>query len=137
MTQFTRNDYREFAELCLIFLGERPSENVRFHCPGAMHHARWESKAIYSLKIYLFRNEFKMNVVTTKALCDVCIFIVKIYAKFWFLKFLSPFSTKAPQSDFNLIKNLYEYRNIDEGISETALAKFLNHLWYFGGIFVF
>lgn len=85
------------------------------------------SKSIYSLKIYLFRNEFKTNATTKRAFCDVCIFIVKIYVKYWFL---SPNSTKAPLSDFNLIKHLLEYRKIDKMISDTTLAKFLNYLWY-------
>jgi len=47
--------------------------------------------------------------------------------KHWFL---SPHSTKALLSDFNLIKNLNEYRNIDKIILDTALAELLNHLWY-------
>lgn len=43
--------FREFLELCLIFLGGN-CENFHFCYAGAMHHARWLSKVIYSLKIY-------------------------------------------------------------------------------------
>lgn len=127
LTNFARDDYKEFAELCIIFLNGLPKEDVRFRRPGAMHHARWMSKAIYSLKMYLFRNEFKMNASTKKALRDVCIFIIKIYVKNWFS---CQVATKAPQSDLNLLKNLYKYRNFDEAVSKIALTKLLKHLWY-------
>lgn len=39
-----RDDYREFLELVVIFLGGFPVRGVRFMAPGAMHHARWMSK---------------------------------------------------------------------------------------------
>lgn len=47
--QQPRDDYREFLELVLIFLGD--IKNPTFKKPGATHHARWMSKCIYSLKI--------------------------------------------------------------------------------------
>ncbi|KAK2716028.1 hypothetical protein QYM36_010560, partial [Artemia franciscana] len=50
-----RDDYKEFLELVLIFLGATPARGVRFMSPGAMHHARWMSKVIYSLKIWMFK----------------------------------------------------------------------------------
>lgn len=36
----------------------------------------------------------------------------------------------APNSDFRFIKDTLEYREIDRGVSEIVLQKFLNHLWY-------
>jgi hypothetical protein len=36
-----RDDYREFVELTVIFLGGVPVRGIRFIAPGAMHHARW------------------------------------------------------------------------------------------------
>jgi hypothetical protein len=36
--QQPRDDYREFLELALTFLGEIPHRGVRFMTPGAMHH---------------------------------------------------------------------------------------------------
>ncbi|CAH1731952.1 unnamed protein product [Aphis gossypii] len=56
-----RNDYKELLELALIFLGEKPKTLTFFHVPGAIHRARWMAKAIYCIKIYLFRNEFKLS----------------------------------------------------------------------------
>lgn len=60
-----RHDYRELLELCLLFLGEQipPSESrsVTFRRPGPMHHARWMSNAIYSLKMFLFRDQIHLS----------------------------------------------------------------------------
>ena len=53
-----RDDYKEFLELVLIFLGEIPGRGVRFMTPGAMHHACWMSKVIYSLKVWMFHSQF-------------------------------------------------------------------------------
>lgn len=127
LTNFARGDYKELAELCLIFLGHFSPENVRFHFPGAMHHARWMSKAIYTLKIFMFRHQFKMNIATKESIRDISSFIVKIYVKMWFS---SSLATKAPRSDLNLLKELHEYRKVDADAAEVALNKFLRHLWY-------
>lgn len=34
----TRDDYKEFLELTLIFIGINPSRGVRFRKPEAVHH---------------------------------------------------------------------------------------------------
>lgn len=54
-SQIPRDDYRELLDLTLAFLG-KPFQNFSFRKPGAYYHARWMSKVIYVLKIYLFRN---------------------------------------------------------------------------------
>lgn len=41
-----RDDYREFLELTLLFLGEIPPRGVHIQRPGAFHHARWMSKIL-------------------------------------------------------------------------------------------
>ena len=56
-----RENYREFLELVLIFLGEIPPRGVSFRVPGAMHQARWLAKALYILKIFLFRNMYPLS----------------------------------------------------------------------------
>ena len=57
----TRDDYREFLELSIIFLGGTPLRGVHLVVPGAMHHARWMSNVIYSLKVWMFREQFKLT----------------------------------------------------------------------------
>jgi hypothetical protein len=46
-----RDDYKELIELILIFLRGCPSNEIIIKTPGAIHHARWMVKALYSLKI--------------------------------------------------------------------------------------
>ena len=123
-----RDDYKELLCLSLLFIGIEPYENYSIKKPGAMHHARWMSKAIYSLKIFLFRNEFDVSKGNLSALRQICIFIVKIYIKFWFV---CDQPEKAPRNDLNFLKDCHDFKSINKSVSQTALKKILNHLWYF------
>lgn len=80
----SRDDYKELIELCILFLGERPNETYNFRAPAAMHHARWMSKALYSLKIYMFKKQFKLSNKETDGLAAINIFIVRYYLRAWF-----------------------------------------------------
>lgn len=73
-----RDDYREFLELVKIFLGSVPERGIRFMAPGATHHARWLSKVIYSLKIWMFKGQFHLTKKEEKGLQDVCIFAARV-----------------------------------------------------------
>ena len=50
--EFQRGDYREFMELCRIFL-TFGQHLITFKRPGALHKARWMGKLLYSIKICL------------------------------------------------------------------------------------
>ncbi|KAJ6639390.1 hypothetical protein Bhyg_12134 [Pseudolycoriella hygida] len=111
-----RSDYREFLELVLLFLGahvDRRKESTNlFHLPGPDHHARWMSKAIYALKIFLFRDQFQMTASEQFGLEHVCSFIVKYYVKLWFG---SPSAAKAPVQDLNFLKAMInDYKTVNE-----------------------
>lgn len=121
-----RDDYKELLQLALVFLGESVPK-FTFRMPGAFHHARWMSKAIYTLKIFLFREHFTLSDSEKDNVRDICIFIVKIYLKAWIK---APIAAEAPNQDLNLLKNLYVYGLVDENISKKLLQKFCNHLWY-------
>jgi len=56
-----RDDYKEFLELVIIFLGGIPPKGIHFKRPGAYHLARWMCKGIYCLKIYIFQEQFKLT----------------------------------------------------------------------------
>nr|CAR82250.1 hypothetical protein [Cotesia congregata] len=129
-TTLPRDDYKEFLELCQIFLGTIDTKKVYFHKPGAFHHARWMSKAIYSLKICIFRDILDIDDETKKNLLDICLFIVFIYVPFWFE---APLAALAPNQDLRFLKAVYQYKTIDKQISEAVLNKFKNHLWYLNG----
>ncbi|XP_050524055.1 uncharacterized protein LOC126895832 [Daktulosphaira vitifoliae] len=122
-----REDYRELLELSIIFLGGIPHRSILFRVPGAFHHARWMSKAIYCLKIYIFRKQFHMTAEQERACRDICIFIICVYIERWFR---SHVAIEAPYQDLSFVHCLIEYEKIDKNISKIALKKFCGHLWY-------
>lgn len=121
-----RHDYKELLQLCLIFLGDA-TVSVSFRAPGAMHHARWMAKALYALKIYIFRNEFKLTSKEEKSLRDLCWFIVLIYVKAWFS---CTIATAAPKQDFDFIKIMLRFRDIDPILANAVIRTCCNQLWY-------
>lgn len=49
-TLLHRSDYREFAELCMVFLDKDDAGHpFTFKTPGALHKACWNASFIYSL----------------------------------------------------------------------------------------
>lgn len=122
-----REDYKELLQLIIVFLGGTSQTNISFRAPGAFHHARWMAKAIYALKIYLFRDQFSLSIAEDIGIRDICIFLVKVYVKAWFR---APVASEAPRQDLEFLQKLYAYRKIDNTISRIALHKFCNHLWY-------
>ena len=66
--EYRRDDYREFAQLCVIYLNA-DSPPVQLKRPGAMHKARWMSKLLYAIKICLSEQQTKQlppGTVTTR-----------------------------------------------------------------------
>ena len=118
--QQPQEDYEKLLLLTWLFLGEALPRNKLMRAPLAFHHARWIAKAIYALKILLFRDNFQL-----KRSENSCIFIVKVYLKKWFL---APLSTNPP-ADLNYVKQLLEYGRVDAKISGLPCQKCLgNHL---------
>ncbi|XP_046616392.1 uncharacterized protein LOC124303338 [Neodiprion virginianus] len=76
-----RDDYRELLELAYIFLGGIPINGVKFKTPEGIHYARWLAKAVYCLKIYIFRNQFTRSASDLRYLREICVFIVIFYTK--------------------------------------------------------
>lgn len=70
-TTLPRDDYKELLQLSKIFLGTMDVEKIKFNKPGAFHHARWMSKAIYSLKMYIFRDSIKLSAAIEKNLLEI------------------------------------------------------------------
>lgn len=82
------------------------------------------SKAIYCLKIFLFRDEFQLTDEERRGISDVCIFITTTYVVAWFS---TPLAIEAPSQDLTFFKKLFEYRMVDPDISYAAVNKFRNH----------
>lgn len=128
-TKQPRDDYREFLLLTLLFIGEKMSF-YKIKPPGPISHARWMAKAIYCLKIFLFREHFELNDLELNGIRYICIFIVSLYVKAWFG---SVRAVEAPNNDLNFLKAAIDYKSIDSDVSQKVLAKFCGHLWYLSG----
>ncbi|KYM94609.1 hypothetical protein ALC62_14760 [Cyphomyrmex costatus] len=126
-----RNDYREFLELSCIFLGGVPPRGITFKKPGANQHARWMAKAIYCLKLFIFKDELFKNARKSREVTElrqICIFIVLFYVKIWFTAFNA---FQAPLNDLTLIQDLIRFKCINSQVANAALTKLRNHIWYF------
>lgn len=119
-----RDDYREFLQLALMFIG---TDKFNFHIPGGISNARWMAKALYSLKIYLFRSQFNLSNIQKNGLRDTCIFLTRLYIKPWFE---CTNAVKAPLQDLEFVKDAIKYEKINSTISKAVLQKINNHLWY-------
>src|SRR6218665_260509 len=102
-----RDNYRELLELSIVFLGGTPPRGIRFRYSGAIHRARWMARAIYSLKMWLFRKQYEPLQLGSKRLrkscgpshhkqmkkhlSEVCLFVTGVYIKYWFI-------SKGPKS---------------------------------------
>lgn len=127
MKQQCRDDYKEFLQLTLIFLDAPEAQNIVIRTPGPTSHARWMGKAIYSLKMFLFRHQFDLSKEETKSLRSICLFLIRLYVQAWFG---CTSGVDAPNQDLNFIKNTVAYAKTDDAISHEVTLKFSNHLWY-------
>jgi len=123
----TRDNYRELMELTMLFLGDTPPRGVRFMAPGAMHRARWMAKLLYCLKIWMFKQQFKLTASEETALREMSLFGSLFYTKAWTLC-TNP--ATAPANDLCFLKLVKKYESINKNISSAAVQAFLRHLWY-------
>lgn len=119
-----RGDYKELLELTITFLG---GNRIAFRTCGATSHARFMSKAIYCLKIFLFRVQFKLTTRELTSMRDISIFVVKLYISAWFR---CTYAIECPNQDLNFLREAFKFEKIDNVISEAVIEKFKNHLWY-------
>ena len=80
------------------------------------------AKAIYTLKIGLFHEQFKLTKNEASAVKSMNKFVIKSYIKPWFL---SQISLCVPRVDLGLLKIFAK-----EECYQHVLRKFINHLWY-------
>jgi len=52
------DNYQEFLELFIIFLGNVPPRVVGFRHPGLYYLDKWITKAIYSLNLFILKHQF-------------------------------------------------------------------------------
>lgn len=125
-----RDDYRELLELFVLFLGSddlAQMYNIKIRSPGAIHQARWMSRAIYCMEIFMLWDQLKFSKISKASLGDICVLIVRLYIKVWF-ECVS--AINEPHNDLQFLKDLKLYESINRSISKEAFAKFTHHLWY-------
>ena len=123
--QIPKEDYRELMELTLIFLGETPPRGFRFRVQGTFLHARWMSKVLYVLKLFLFQGQFHLSKDESSACLEFSLFVTLIYVKAWIS---CPSSCDAPVNDLCLVKQLTDYKATSQVVAEAMD----HHLWYLG-----
>ncbi|XP_050521710.1 uncharacterized protein LOC126894618 [Daktulosphaira vitifoliae] len=85
------------------------------------------AKALYCLKIFIFRKQFNLTQKEGMSISSICIFIIRLYVRAWFN---APLASNAPYQDLNFLKDLVNYQSIDKNISEVTVKKMCGHLWY-------
>ena len=135
---FIRCDYKELAELTLLYLtGDLQNGTFTFKRPGALHKARWMAKLLYSIKMVILSE--KINQLSDKKSSPVFkrgqLEKIKEFVKFsiynyvpWWFK--SPIASSAPYNDMMFINAIMVYSNINDDCSNAALKGISNHLWY-------
>ena len=82
---FPREDYLELCEPIAVFLGADVPGGFVIRRPGADHHARFMSKAIYYLKIYLLKNVFVLHGREKKEVDRMAVYVAICYGKYFLL----------------------------------------------------
>jgi hypothetical protein len=128
-----RDDYRELLHLTISFVADVRIPDTTFKAPAGLHRARWMAKAIYALKIWMFREQFKLTKQEEKGIGDICVFTVLLYVRAWFR---APSALCAPRLDLQLLKDIDQYKKYNSIISAIALKKLQGHLWYLSPVLV-
>ena len=127
-----RCDYKEYLELAKLILGDKITRKngFIFHLsrPGADHHARWMSKAIYAQKMVLLQHQLPdLHWQTKKKMEKMALFVVFVYLRPWFT---ASGLSSAAQNDLLFCKSLAKYKKINNGVSSKTLAVLNRHTWY-------
>ena len=127
-----RDDYREFLELAQLILGGTPERkkgwSYTIQRPGADHHARWMSKAIYTLKLTLLQHQFPdIPWHKKRKLEKMTFFILFVYLESWFT---SSFLFSAAHNDILLHQRLLKFNKYHRKLSRVGLTVLQRHTWY-------
>lgn len=127
----SRNEYSELAKLVIILLSRKDDCELKINKPGAYTRARFMNRIIYSIKIYLYRNQIDLCPNDLKNIREFLLFSLKAYLKFWFE---TPIVSLAPNNDILFIKEVLALEPVIPQIVQEVLGKIINHLWYLSSI---
>ena len=130
-----RKDYKEMAELTLLFLGDCSEDNCKvILAPGACHHARWMARIIYTLKMALFRCQLEntFDSVFLENVSTLALFLWIYYLKPWLC---CAIASETPKTDLTLFKKFQRvidnHKKYSKRFQEFAVlcqSKLKNHL---------
>ena len=107
---------------------QRKRGTYSLHRPGADHHARWMSKALYTLKVTLLLPQFpSLPRYRKKQLEKMSLFIVFVYLKSWFT---APLLYSAATADLELYQRMRKFRKVHKKIVEVGETVLQRHTWY-------
>ena len=96
--------------------------------PGADHHARWMSKAIYILKMSLVQHQIPaLHWTQKKKLEKMALFVVFVYLKAWFS---ATVLVSAASNDLAFHKQADSFKAVDKKVSRSATKVLNRHTWY-------
>ena len=124
-----RDDYRECLELVLVALGARPeSDNYNFKLPGAFHKARWMALVLYTIKIFLFREQLGKSPAEKKKLESFEFFVCFVYIEHWVL---CTRASDASIMDLRLFQHMVQLKaGTRKNLANAVINKFLHHTWW-------
>jgi len=110
----------------LVFLGGSIDGMSGLRARGAMHQVLWMAKAIYSLKMFLFRGQIKFTTCEVTGLKTISLFVSLVSARLWHE---ASIAERAPLNDLNLLALLHVYPV--PSVRIAAVDAIHRHLWYF------
>lgn len=139
---FPREDYRELLELVIHSLNGKITRRsaktgklreVPFHMedPGAFHHARFMSKAIYYLKMFMLSPQLlQLDLITnveSNAIERMSTFVILLYGQYFLQTALT---TAAPRLDLGFWRNAKRYSCVDLAISDEVVKSVHRQMFY-------
>ena len=90
-----------------MFVGEIPPRGAKFSAPGPAHYSCWMSKLLHALKIWTFRKQLSLIVITQEeeAIKELSVFAIQVYDKPWFS---ASHAIEAPRRNLNILKSLFQ-----------------------------
>ena len=85
----------------------------------------FSAKAIYALKIFLFKTQFKLTARESKNITDLALLVSLVYVKQWNE---APLGIRAPLNDIEFLSNLKTYPN--QTVASKAHEAFSRYLWF-------
>ncbi|XP_065652350.1 uncharacterized protein LOC136079798 [Hydra vulgaris] len=121
-----RKDYQELAELTLMVLSH--TDRFKLHNPGAVHHARFISKSLFYLKLFLLMEKIpEINEDSKDEITEMTKFLSIFYTE-WFLR--AELSSTAPTQDMKAYWQMKRFEELNKAGAQAVSESIMRHTWY-------